>query len=257
MRALGHDAVSLAFDDAGEGDPPLLFVHGLACHAGFWSQQLEHFKARHRVVAVDLRGHGRTEAPRQIYTVRALSEDLELTCEALGLKRPVVIGHSLGGLVALDFAAAHPERVAAAALIDSVLLADQRRPEIVRALVAGLRGGRPDRVLSDYFRQFFTDEDDPRISDWILAQVIKTPPYVTSSVWEQSLTSWDDAGVLAACRTPLLYLDAGTPNCDLARAVHLNPGMRIGRTIGSGHFSPLQVPAQVNSILGRFIELYA
>jgi hypothetical protein len=55
-------------------------------------------------------------------------------------------------------------------------------------------------------------------------------------------------------QAPLLYLDAGTPNADLGRAAALNPRLMIGRTIGSGHFSPLEVPDQVNAILTWFVS---
>ena len=54
---------------------------------------------------------------------------------------------------------------------------------------------------------------------------------------------------------PVLYIDAGSPNADLARAVELCPGLMIARTIGSGHFSPLVVPEQVNAVLECFLSL--
>jgi hypothetical protein len=72
---------------------------------------------------------------------------------------------------------------------------------------------------------------------------------MTSSIWEESLVSWDDEAALSECRVPLLYVDAGTPNADLARAAELFPGLMIARTIGSGQFSPLEVPKQVNAVL--------
>jgi pimeloyl-ACP methyl ester carboxylesterase len=76
---------------------------------------------------------------------------------------------------------------------------------------------------------------------------------VTSSIWEESLLSWDDAGALERCRVPLLYLDAGTPNSDLERAVCINPSMVLGRTVGTGHFSQLVCPEQVNAMVERFL----
>jgi hypothetical protein len=54
---------------------------------------------------------------------------------------------------------------------------------------------------------------------------------------------------------PSLYIDAGTPNSDLVRASKLRPDMAIGRTVGSGHFSQLEVPDQVNSMLARFLAI--
>ena len=69
------------------------------------------------------------------------------------------------------------------------------------------------------------------------------------------MRSWDDAGALARCRVPLLYLDAGTSNADLERAVRANPSMALGRTVGSGHFSQLVCPQQVNAMLERFLAV--
>jgi hypothetical protein len=93
------------------------------------------------------------------------------------------------------------------------------------------------------------------LCDWILDQAVRTPTHVTSSIWEESVRSWDDAGALARCGIPLLYLDAGTPNADLERAVRAKPAMALGRTVGSGHFSPLVCPQQGNAMLERFLAV--
>lgn len=248
-----REGVALGYEETGRGDPALLFAHGVACHRGFWAPQLHHFAQDHRVVAVDLRGHGESDAPEQPYTMRAFADDLAWTCRELGLRRPVLVGHSLGGLVALELAAAYPDCPGALVLIDSVLLPSAHRPEVVHDLVAGLRGRDPVGALRGYFEAFFSPNDDPGRKAWILDTAVQTPPHVTSSVWEQSI-GWDDAAALASCRVPLLYLDAGTPNADLSRASELQPGMMIGRTVGSGHFSQLEVPDQVNAMVARFLE---
>ncbi len=252
---LVRDGAVLAYDDAGSGYPPLVLVHGAACNRRFWCQQVPRFSSAHRVVAVDLRGHGESDAPSERYTVRLFAEDLASTCTQLGIESPVAVGHSLGGLVALDLASAYPSQVGAAVLIDSPLLPRGDRAEVVRALVAELRGRDPDSALRDYFGRLFGAYDDAAIRSWILDQALVTEPHVTSSLWEESLVSWNDEAALRACRVPLLYIDAGTPNADLVRAVELCPGLMIARTIGSGHFSPLMVPEQVNAVLERFLTL--
>jgi pimeloyl-ACP methyl ester carboxylesterase len=252
-----RDGVVLAFEDVGHGDPPVVFVHGVACHRGFWASQVKHFSRHHRVLAVDLRGHGDSDAPEQRYTIRGFADDTAWACAQLGIGRPVVAGHSLGGLVALQLAAAYPAQVGAVVLIDSVLLPAGDRVGLVRQLVAALRTPDAERALRGYFSTFFGPDEDRTQIDWILEQAVRTPPHVTSSVWEESLRTWDDAGALRRCEVPLLYLDAGTPNADLARAVELAPQLVIGRTIGSGHFSPLEVPDQINPMLERFLAVVA
>ena len=187
--------------------------------------------------------------------MRLFAEDVASTCTQLGIESPVVIGHSLGGLVALDFASACPDHVAAAVLIDSPVLPGGDRADVVRDLVAGLRGRDPDSAVRAYFTRLFGRYDDAAIRSWILEQAVLTEPHVMSSLWEESLVSWDDEAALRECRVPLLYVDAGTPNADLARAVEVCPELMIARTIGSGHFSPLVVPEQVNAVLERFLRV--
>jgi hypothetical protein len=88
-----------------------------------------------------------------------------------------------------------------------------------------------------------------------LDEIVRTPAHVTSSILEESVQSWDDADVLGRCEVPLLYLDASTPNADLARATKLQPRLAVGRTVGSGHFSPCEVPEQINPTLERFLAV--
>ena len=255
VARLVRDAVGLSYEEAGQGSPPLVFVHGLACHRGFWPEQVKHFSGQHRVVAVDLRGHGGSDAPEQRYTIQALADDVRWMCTQLGVQRPVVVGHSLGGLVALEVAAAQPGQVRAVAMVDSVLLPSGDRAGFVRELVTALRSAEGHRALREYYTTFFGPDDDRARMAWILGEVEGTPTHVTSSILEESITSWDDAEALARCQVPLLYLDASTPNADLARAATLRPQLVVGRTIGSGHFSPCEVPQQINAMLARFLAV--
>lgn len=88
---------------------PILLVHGWCCDHTFFGPQFEHFiREGHRVVAVDLRGHGQSDKPHETYTMQLFADDLAFLREELGLERPAVIGDSMGGVVAFAFAASHP-----------------------------------------------------------------------------------------------------------------------------------------------------
>lgn len=101
---------------------PFVLVHGLASNARLWDGVAEHLLAAgHPVTAVDLRGHGRSEAPAAGYDTDTCADDLLALIEAEGLRgerAPIVVGQSWGGNVVLSLAARHPGAVAAIACID-------------------------------------------------------------------------------------------------------------------------------------------
>ena len=107
------------------GDPGVLLVHGGAAHSGWWDH-VAPLLDTHRVVAVDLSGHGDSDW-REAYDVDQWAREVVAVAAAEGLRRPVVVGHSMGGWVATAVGADSPGAVAAVAVVDSPL--DARAPE--------------------------------------------------------------------------------------------------------------------------------
>src|SRR5688500_14017021 len=105
MPSLMRDGVALAYEEVGTGTPPFLFVHGLACDRRYFAPQAQYFGQRHRAVTVELRGHGASDKPHQPYSMELFADDLAWLCDQIKLEKPVVVGHSSGGLVGLVLAA--------------------------------------------------------------------------------------------------------------------------------------------------------
>jgi pimeloyl-ACP methyl ester carboxylesterase len=118
MPYLNRDGVALYYEEAGSGGPPLLLVHGFAGDLSNFAPQYEYFRRHHRVVAVDRRGHGRSDKPEQTYSIAGFADDLAWTCRELGLHRPVVVVHSQGGL-GLELVAAYPDLAGALVTLDA------------------------------------------------------------------------------------------------------------------------------------------
>lgn len=116
------DGTRLALRRADGLQRPFLLVHGLASNARLWDAVAGHLAtAGHEVVAVDLRGHGRSERPASGYDTATSAADLAVVCDLVGLsgaRAPVAVGQSWGGNVVLTLAAEHPTAVAAVALVD-------------------------------------------------------------------------------------------------------------------------------------------
>jgi pimeloyl-ACP methyl ester carboxylesterase len=108
---------TLAYDEAGAGSPVVLLHAGIADRR-MWREQLDTLAARHRVVALDLRGYGESDLPS---TPFAHHDDVVGLLDALGIDRAALVGCSFGGAVAIDTALAHPDRVTALALFGTAV----------------------------------------------------------------------------------------------------------------------------------------
>jgi pimeloyl-ACP methyl ester carboxylesterase len=253
MKTLHRDGVSLAYQEAGSGGGrPMLFVHGWGCNHAHFTFQQAFFGQTRRTVAMDLRGHGASDAPGQAYTVAAFVEDLAWQCRQLGLTKPIVIGHSMGGNIALEFAARHPALVEAIVAIDSVMFPQTAFVERLQSLREALRGADYVPVVEQVVGSLFIPADDPVERRRITASIAATRRHVLESALVGHIIDYDAAPAAAACKCPVGYIGAEIPLVDLARFRQLTPQLSVGQTMGSGHFSPLLVPDQINAMLLGF-----
>ena len=109
MPFLERDGVKLYYEEKGSGEPAMLLVHGWTCNHTHFAAQAAHFSKNHRVVSVDLRGHGQSDAPQQEYTLDGFADDLAWMCGQLGLDRPVVCGAQHGRRRDVGNGERHPE----------------------------------------------------------------------------------------------------------------------------------------------------
>jgi pimeloyl-ACP methyl ester carboxylesterase len=254
MRRLLRDGVALALEEAGAGDPALVLLHGIACDHTHFGPQIDHFARRHRVVAADLRGHGSSDAPEGVYSTELLADDVAWLIDRLSLGRPVVVGHSLGGVVALALAARHPDLPEAIVALDSPLIPPPERQAQMEDFFERLRGAGYEEEVGRYFSGLFGENDDPARRRRIVERATGAPRHAVTSAWEQGALHFDTPAAALACRVPFLYVDAGTPNAQLDRLGELCPALTLGRTVGAGHFHQLEVPDQVNAMLERFLD---
>jgi pimeloyl-ACP methyl ester carboxylesterase len=255
MKYLVRDGVKLYYDIDGKGSPPIVFVHGWTCNHTYFAPQQKYFGKRHRVVSVDLRGHGKSDKPEQQYSIAGFADDLAWMCAELGLKKPVVVGHSMGGMVALELAASHPDVPGAIVTCDS--------PVVVPAQLATNMGATLEQFRKRNWRPahrafiadaLFIPTDDAKRKERILKDMTSAPDHVTIGCFE-AIAAADTEGAARKCKVPFLNILAASPLCDVERLRELCPAAVVGQTVGAGHFHQLEVPDQVNGMIERFLRL--
>jgi pimeloyl-ACP methyl ester carboxylesterase len=115
------EAVALNVTQWGDAGPRLLLLHGIGSRGVSWLPVVERLSREFRLIAPDLRGHGESGKPGIGYQIADYANDLENLLAALAVDRPLILGHSLGGLVAWEWASRNPRRAAAIVIEDSPL----------------------------------------------------------------------------------------------------------------------------------------
>lgn len=258
MRQLVLDGVALSYEEAGEGEPPVLLVHGWCCDHTYFAPQFEHFvKKGRRVVAVDLRGHGRSDKPHQPYTMQVFADDIARMCERLGLEKPVVVGHSMGGIVAFDLAARYPNLTSAVVMLDAAVVLPSGVRAAIPSFLEELRGpGYRDLLCGYVANSLFIPTDDRQRKERILQSMSAAPQHVMVLAFE-GLRDYDPTEAAGGLAVPGLYVAADElrPRSDMSRLHEMFPQILYGKTVGSGHFCQLQVPEQVNAMIERFLAI--
>jgi pimeloyl-ACP methyl ester carboxylesterase len=254
MQQLVRNGVSLAYEDTGRGTPSLIFIHGMGCDHTHFAPQLAHERDNHRVVAVDLRGYGQSDKPKQDYSIAGFADDVAWLCRELEIHRPVIVGHSMGSMIALDLAARRSELPAAIVALDAPLFVSPPVAEARGKAAQAMWTPAYQEVLRAYFSsRAFAPTDDPERRERILAGMCALPQYVIASTFT-ALHSYDTGAAAAACKVPLLYIGAMAP-IDLDHFRRLCPQLVVGRTVGAGHWHQLEVPEQVNAMIDRFLAV--
>lgn len=133
------DGVALAHETLGQADAPILLVHGWTCDHTYFAPQAEHFSRNHRVISVDLRGHGESDKPEQDYSMAGYADDIAWLCGQLAAAKPVIIGHSMGGVIAFEVAARHPGLPGAVVAVDSPICPPDAVREAIQPVIDGVK----------------------------------------------------------------------------------------------------------------------
>jgi pimeloyl-ACP methyl ester carboxylesterase len=258
MEFLRRDGVALGYRLAeGDGDPVVL-VHGWCCDHTFMQPQFDHFaKSGRSVLSLDLRGHGDSDKPVQDYPMSGFSDDIVWMVRELGLERPVVVGHSMGGVIAFDLAVRYPDFPAAIVVLDSSIALTATARAGMSAFIEALAGVRYKDAVEEYAaRVLFIETDDADRRRRILASMVSAPQSMMVAAFT-GLRDFDPAGAEQRIVAPSLYIaaDEPQPRSDMARLHDLIPHLHYGRVVGSGHFCQLEVPDQVNAMIDRFLKV--
>lgn len=238
-------------DDGGSGATPVVFVHSLAGNTNQWSAQLHHVRKTRRAMALDLRGHGNSAPPADgDYSIEALVSDVHTAVEELALSRFVLVGHSMGGVVATAYAAAHGERVDGLMLVDPSGDSTQMPEEQIAQILGALQSDGYAQFIEGYWRYMMAESTEATVNQ-VLADLSSTPMDTVVGIM-MALFSYDPKPALFAYDGP--QLSVVTPANDTPIALHrCKPTLPYEIVTAAGHWLQIDKPEEFNQILDRFL----
>ncbi|MEN2738392.1 alpha/beta hydrolase [Microbacterium sp. X-17] len=258
MRLELSDGTTIAYDDSGTGDRAVLLAHGLGCDRSTMAAQVAALEPDFRVINVDLRGHGESDKPVQGYHPDVFAHDLAEVSRLLDLDKPVLVGHSLGGVSGLRLTHLYPGLLSGLVAMDSAWAVSDAVAEFARPMLAGYEAMPEDEYLDElrvFLRSaFFLPSDEGGTREKIVASMSSAPRYMFLSCWYETVVNTDTVGPLRELDIPTLFIAAQTPNADLD-VVRRESSVVIAQTVGSGHFIQHYCADQTTPMVKRFLQL--
>lgn len=149
----------LSYDDLGEGNVPIIFIHGFPFDKTMWQLQMEHFQKNHRVIAYDIRGFGKSFDDTNNLSIQLFANDLIELMNSLSIKKAVVCGLSMGGFIALNAIHRFPDRFAALILSNTQCIADSEEVKAQRyTIISQIRSLGKGKFTEEFIHQLFYKE---------------------------------------------------------------------------------------------------
>jgi 3-oxoadipate enol-lactonase len=240
--------------------PPLLFLHGIGGAARAWRGQLEFFKHRYRTIAWDMPGYGGS-APLPTVSIAALAEALQAFLQQVSATKPVLVGHSVGGMIVQQVLATNPSIASAVVLAQTSPAFGKPDGDWQKAFIEA-RLGRLDRgeTLASLAPSLVKElvGDDPDIGGMELARdCMASVPEATYRATMLSMLGFDQRGALKDIAVPTLLLsgakDKNAPAPMMAKMAAYIPSAKYVELEGAGHLANLERPGAFNAALDSFL----
>jgi pimeloyl-ACP methyl ester carboxylesterase len=240
--------------------PPVVFIHGWAASQRFWKHQVPFFARKYQTVTYDLRGHGDSKKPKKGYDVSDHVDDLHEVITGLGLKRPILVGHSFGGMIALQYTLDHPDDVHGLVLVGTSLrpVSSGGRSWYMSIFKLILRISRSWAGSMTRGRLFGPDVD-PELVRWVNEDSLRTPTRVVIACLDAAgrFNVLDRLGELSVPTAMVRgEFELGRPSKDSApvqKKSGLIPHAKSFVIPKAGHNCMLEQPDGFNSVVWEYL----
>ncbi len=258
MKYCSVNNIKLCYQDVGSGET-MVFLHGLGSNSADWQQQIECFSKKHRVIAIDCRGHGRSDKPDGKYTIPLFASDVIQLLNHLEIDSFHLIGFSMGGMMAFQIAVDNPKIIKSLTIINSAPAVPYNTFAMkmtVWSRVALIKLMGLDKLSRVIGKKLFPSDNQENLKD----KFSESMQMLTKSSYTRSLMSflgWDVSDKLPLLQMPVLVIAAEhdyTP-VEIKRAYCRKiTHAKLVVIADSYHATPMDQPDALNCHITSFIE---
>ena len=257
------NSITVNYTDEGqENAPVIIFIHGFPFSKEMWNKQMEVLIDNFRVIAYDIRGHGKSYAGSDDFSIELFVGDLLLLMKELQIEKTTLCGLSMGGYIALNAMEKHPERFDALVLCDTQCLADSPEAKGKRMkAIEGLWENGVEKFADDSVKNFFAQESFSTKKE-VVAGIRETIVNTTEKSIIKTLLALskrkETCTKLQEIKVPVLIVVGEKDKITPPEAAQLMHEKIVGSELSiikhAGHLSNLENPEQFNELLKRFLE---
>lgn len=248
------DGVPIRYEVAGQGSPAVVFVHCWTCDRHFWDHAASRLARDHRVVTLDLAGHGDSGRDRKAWTMEAFGEDVKAVVESLGLERVILVGHSMGGPVILEAALRLPGKVVGLVPVDTLQnVEDKATPDGIAGFLAPWRADYKTSAETFIRKVMFVPGTDPALIERIVRQAASASPEAAVA-WLEATWRHDGASAFEKISVPIRAINADKFPTDREANRRHAPQFDALILRGLGHYLMLEDPARFDALLVRVVR---
>lgn len=249
--AIAPDGVHVQYRVYGTGEPALVFIHCWSCDSNYWREQVPVFEKKYTLVTVDLAGHGGTDGNRTDWSIAHFGQDVATALAAVPNKQIILVGHSMGGPVAIEAARLLKGRVIGIIGVDTFKSIGAPLPSKaqVDAAIKPFEAdfiGHTRTLVADHL---FVKGAHPQLAQKIAYDMSLSPPRVAVPVM-RALLEYDFTEPLKDISVPIVAInsDLGEP-VNETRIRKVLPKFRTVTLPGTGHFLMMEDPQRFNPAL--------
>lgn len=250
-----NDAM-FAYSLSGQG-VVVVFLHGWMCNQEFWRLQCDLLSGQgYRCLALDFRGHGKSEVTNAGYSIEQLADDVWEILKALHIDKVVLVGHSMGGMVAQQFCLDHGGQVMGLVLVTTIA-ADRENRMISKRIEKDSRQEQFPVAFDRHFDLWFSNRTPGDVRDWVKTQMKLTPAGPALAL-VRSYAGFDQTHRLREIRSPTLVIgtqsDHSTPASQSQELAQFILGSDLVLIDDCGHFPMLEKTEKISQELLAFLQ---